>query len=401
MAFPGSLTYKRGVKDTDDVISQEKPLAIGDKIWMHDPTTNKVLGWILARQDSEPVYNHIFGHLEDAPFQNWVKFVGTTESSQGATGLVLDTGHGARVTTGSRIFWPRTEEIIRLTAAMSTDTTGAVARNFGRGNASTSLLAKGDYGLIITPAFEQGFTTGSGQSNSMAYKTFATTEISYPVSTTYVERAERSRGGDPFIRALNKAMKQSKDQMHGELLYGAYSSDDDTYTHPISTSQGLDNWISSYQYSANRISRLDMWDILLTWNTINKNGGLILCSTFMKARIAQWALERTEYLQGTEEDGITIERVKTPVGTFDIMEDDLLDQNEILAGMMYGIPNPGADGPRVQYHPLVENLNLDIRYNPISRDEVHSDEGEIYGVYGWEFFEEEMFWKVTGLDLAA
>jgi hypothetical protein len=72
---------------------------------------------------------------------------------------------------------------------------------------------------------------------------------------------------------------------------------------------------------------------------------------------------------------------------------DLFDQESYLMGTMFMIP-PG----QIEYHWLSHYEDLNIRYNPIARDEVHAKEGEIYGVYGWEFYEEEMFATVNGLE---
>ncbi|GAH15311.1 unnamed protein product, partial [marine sediment metagenome] len=116
MATPSDVTHKRGTRYTSDAISQEKPLDISNKIWMFDPNMNKALGWALINGVKRPVFNHIFGHLEDPPFPNWVEFAGADETSQLATGIVLKTGHGARLTLGSRVYWTRTKEIMRLDA---------------------------------------------------------------------------------------------------------------------------------------------------------------------------------------------------------------------------------------------------------------------------------------------
>ena len=389
-----AATFYRATKDTADVISQEKPLKIGNKIWMYDPNKNKALAHVLKTGRTQPTYQHIFGHLEDTPFANWVEFAGADESSQGTTGLVLTAGHGARVTTGSRIYWVRTKEIMRLTAAMSTDTTAAVARNFGRGTAA-SLLLHGDKGLILPPAFEQGFTTGLALSNARSYVSFATTEVSYPVAVTNIEQAERNRGGSPFETALAKSWKQSKDQMEGELFFGAKVDDTSTYSHPISASQGLSNFVSTHTYSANKISRMDLWDIIAEWD-VAEGEGVIMCSKQFKAMVTNWGMGKMIMDQDAKKDGMNISRILTPHGEFPLVVVDLFNEDPHLMGTVFFVPNG-----RVDYAPLIDNISLDIAYNPISRDEVHSKEGEIYGAYGWEFFEEEKFAKLEDLRFAA
>ena len=392
MATPSDVTHKRGTRYTSDAISQEKPLDISNKIWMFDPNKNKGLGWALINGRKRSVFNHIFGHLEDPPFPNWVEYAGADEASQAVTGIALKTGHGARLTLGSRVFWTRTKEIMRLDAVMSTDTTAGVTRNYGRGT-SADLLQTGDQGLIISPAFQQGFTMGLGLSQGMVYKNFATSEVSWPIQVAYVENVEQSRGGNPFIRALNKSLKAAKDQMEGELFFGA-KRDSTLSSAPITVSEGLDNYISTHSYTASTLSRMDLWDILTEWG----RDGAIMCSKAFRSLITGWAMSMTQYVQGTKEDGMVIDRIVCPAGTFDLVTIDLFDQDPYLMGTVYFVPKGG----HIAYCPLeFGGQSLDIKYNPVSRDEVHAKEGEVYGVYGWEFNEEEAFAKLTGLQLAA
>lgn len=400
--LPSQATFKRGKKDSQDIISQEKPLEIGNKIWMHNPNRNKFLGWALSQGKREPTTNRIFGHLEDTPFPNWVEFAGTDESSQATGGLVLGSGQGARVTIGSKIFWPRTGQIIRLAETMSTDTTQDVNRNWGRG-VSTDYLLKGDKGLILPPNFPEGFTTGAALSNAMKFKSFNCSEISYPVEVTNVENAERSRGGNPFERALSKVLKQVKEQQEAELLYSGQKTDNSNFDHPIGSADGIDNYISTHSYSASSLSRMDFFDIMTEWLSTNPEGGAIITSLAFKALITEWALQITQYTipvigsktggsLGLEIDQIVMQNGKK----IDIIDVDLMNQEPYLMGSFFCVPKG-----RIHYRPLIHYENLEPRYLPIKQDEIHSRKGEVYGVYGWEFFEEEMWAKFSGLTLAA
>lgn len=405
MSLPNQHTYVRGTKDTDDAISQEKPLAIGNKIWMHDPNRNTALRSALRDGTREPTDEHFFFHLEDAPFQNWVEFVGSDESSQDTTDLDFAAGAGTKLQLGSRIFIPRTKEIIRFTEDFDSDgiTSGDVGRNFGRGTATASLLKSGDQCLIIAPAHYQGFTMEEGLSNAMVLRTFATSEVSWPVQVANIENAERSRGGNPFKRALMKAIKQSKDQMEGELLFGGYKSVAQTSSaHPLTTSQGIQNFISTHDYSATTITRLDLWDILAEWTSLNPEGGAIWCSMAFKAMLAEWALQMTTItvdLHGNLAEGqigMEITKLQTPFGKFEIVAVDLFNQEPNLMGTVFFVPRG-----RIAYRPLIHYEDLDVGYVPVNRDEIHAKEGEVYGVYGWQFFEEEMWATLSGLQFAA
>lgn len=404
MALPSAVTYVKGMKDSEDVVSQEKPLELGDKIWMHDPNRNKGLAWLMRNGKTVPTKQSTFYHLEDVPFPSWVKYTGATESTQGATGLVFESGTNAKLGLGSRLYNTRTGEIMRFSAAFASSTTsGAVVRNTGAGS-STDYLYSGDILRIIPPAMEQGFEMQSGLSNPMVLKTFYTTEISYPVEVTNVEYAEEHRGGNSFKRALKKRIKQCKDQQEGEaFLGGSYSlSAGPTDSRVVKASEGALNWISTHAYTASTLSRMDLWDILAEWSAMNHEGGAILCSMAFKAMVTEWALDITTInvpIAGQKGEGVlglSVDRIRTPFGVYDLVDIDLFNQDPYLMGTVIFAPKG-----RVNYRPLKHYEDLDVRYVPVNQDEVHAHQGEIYGVYGWEFFEEEMWAKLTGLNFAA
>lgn len=402
MALPGSMTWIRGVRDTDDEISQGKPLDISSEIWMHNPNEHKAMSWFMSQSPAVPSHQRTFGHLEDAPNGNWIQYNGADESSsQGNTGLVFATGAGLKCGNGTRVINERDGQILLFTADFaSTTTSAAVTRNWGRG-ASTDYLVKGDKLHILPPSFPEGFTTGDGISNALYYKSFEMGEVSYPVKVTYVEEAERSRAGKPFERALGKTMTQVQDQMEAEIFLSGSTLDTSTFDHPAGSPEGLENYISTHVYSATKISRMDFFDILTEWQINNKVGGAIFCSLFFKNMVTEWALQNASYMipitgqGGPGVLGATIDKVKWTVGTFDLIDVDILNQSEYFAGKVFFCPYG-----RWSYRPLINaDENLDLRYNPISRDEVHSKEGELYGVYGYHPKEEEMWARIDGLQL--
>jgi len=393
---PSDTTATRGTRLTTVPASQELPLEISNKIWMYDPWVNKGLGWLLANGPKVKTEQEVYGHLEDSPFISHVEFVGATESSQGTSGLEFYSGQGARLTLGSRIYFPRTEEIIRLSAVMSTDTTGAVVRNDGRGVAATALLKTGDIGLVITPIFQEGFTTGLGVTDKMTYHSFYTEEVSFPLQMANIERGRTHRGGSTWKRQLSKVLKLAKKQMEGTAFFGG-SHATTLSSAPIRGTQGIEDFVSTNSYITNKISRMDLWDILLEWRLSMKGEAGLLCSLPFKSVVSRWALDKTVYRQGTKTDGVDIDQVTTPAGTFDLIDVDILNQDEYSIGKVFGIPKG-----HVAYRPFIgQGGNFDIRYYPINRDEVHAKEGEVYGIYGWHPKEEELFMKISGLELAA
>lgn len=394
--YPRDATGVRDARDTGDDIALDKPYQIGEKIWMFDPNMNKFLAWVLRNQapvdGDKSVYNHIFYHLEDAPWANWVKFVGTTETSQGVTGLVMASGHGARLTLGSRLYFPRTRQIIRLTAVMSTDTTGAVTRNFGRGVA-TDYLRKGDYGLIMAPSFEQGYTSPTGFSTGRQSKVFYTSIVDWPVEVTGTEYTEKMRGGNPFKRELRKAVKASKDQMEAELMIAGKVTTSGT-SHPLTASEGMDHFITSNVYNITKISRMDLWDIIGEWG----QEGAIVCGKSFRSMVTMWSMGQMIMDQDSKKDGMSIQNVLTPFGEFPLIEVDLLNQEPNMIGSVFFVPKR-----HIAYRPLVFDGNRDVKYEPIDvqgSQGIDKIKGHVWGEYGWEFFQEEMFAKIYGLQFS-
>lgn len=398
--LPGGLTLTRGQRDTGVEISQGKPLEISDEIWMYNPNERKALGWFLSQRTKQNSGRRTFGHLEDAPLSNWVQYTGADESSQNTTeagGFILDSESRTRVTVGTRVAFPDINEILRIKVALD-GSSGSVTRNWGRGT-SACLLKHGMKGHILPPSMIEGFTTGEGITNALYYKSFEMSEVSYPVQVTFPEEAEESRAGSPFERGLAKTIDQAKEQIQAELFFSAQKLDSSTFAHPAGSAEGLDNYISTHVYIAKKLSRMDFFDILTEWQMFNKIGGAIMCSLPFKNQVTQWAMDSTQYTVevGSNPDGTTfglvIDRVKWTVGEFDLIDVDLLNQHPNLLGRVYFCPVG-----HYSYRPLVgPRENLDIKYRPIERDEVHAHEGEIYGMYGHEFFEEERWAKLTGL----
>lgn len=388
--------FTRGLKTSNLEISQGKPLAIGEKIWMYERNRNQGLRWALRTGRTEPVDRVIFGHLERVPNPEWVTFAGANESSQGVTGLVLATGHGARITTGSRILWPRIKEIIRLDAVMATDTTGAVTRNYGRGNASTSLLKTGDKGLLLTPNFQEGFTVGAGITSALTYKSFAVEEVDWPVELSQKEASEKSYAGDPFARAVGDALRQSKNQMEA-TMYLSGQRNSTVGGVPITASEGVDNFVQTNVYSASYITRMDLWDIITELKSISPEGFSIHCSNAFINMVSGWGMDRVYYTQDTKVDGVNITGLRTPMGDFQLVPIDLFNQEPYLMGTVFFIPNG-----KISWRPLVGNgENNDIKYLPINIDNVMSKRGHIYGIGGWDFAEQETWGKLDGLQFAA
>lgn len=403
--LPNAATFVRGMKDTADVIAQDKPYEISNKVWVMDPNRNKLLAWAQANHGSEVSPQSVFGHFEETAFPNWVTFNGVDESSQQTTGdgdtgaLVFATGTNQLVQLGSRIFFPRTGEIIWLTADMTSSTVmSTVVRNFGRGTAAC-LLQTGDKGFILPPAHIEGFTVEEGLSGYGAYKYFYMTQTSYPVEVTDVEDNEFHLTGNPFNRALKKSWKQAADQQEGELIFSGSKLDTTSYAHPVRATQGFDNFITTNVFSANKLTRQDLWDLLAIWEGLNHDGGVIVCSRVVKYLINEWALERSTIpiqitgQKGEGQFGTSIDAVKTPGNTYPIIDVDLLGQEPYMAGTMFFIPNN-----RMKRRFL---NNMDTAYRPITQDEKHKRMGEITGMVGWQFFEEEMWMKLSGLNVAA
>jgi len=388
-----------GMRDTADKIAVSidplQPFTIGRDVYRYNPNRQQLLSWIMKKARSRPTETHIFGHSEKAPLPNWVKFTGSDESSQQTTGLTFENG-ATRLTRYNRIYVARTGEVIYLTAAMSGNNTGAVTRNHG--SSGTPLLRKDDKCKILLPLKMEGADMALGLTGGVVYKAFNTSIIEKPIQLTGTKAAERHLDGDPFLSALSDTWEDTQDQLESEFLFGAKVADD-TGAYPLHATEGYMNYISTHVYAlAGYMTRMDLWDILMTWKLWNKEGGAIATSGQIIHIINTMAFGKMIYTnQDMKADGINIDTVKTPAMTVDLVEIDLFGQEHNLMGIGLLIPNP-AKGQGIDYRPLVANDNRDIRYKPVNRDEKDAKEGMIHGEYGWEFFGEERNGVFTGVE---
>jgi hypothetical protein len=247
----------------------------------------------------------------------------------------------------------------------------------------------------MMPAFEEAFTTGLGLSNAKTSVTRYTTIISLPVQVGDTENAEIARAGNPFKIALQKTIKQGKDLMEGELIFSGYKVDSSSYAHPMTTSEGLANLISTNVYNAQYLSRMDLWSILAEYRG-KRFGGSFWCSGPFYAMITEMALDHATMDMSDKVYGMSIESILTPYGRYELDHVDLFDEDPYLIGNVFIVPNN-----HITYRPLVGYENLDIKYRPIYRDEIHAKEGELYGQYGWAYGPEEDYLRISGLRFAA
>jgi len=402
MALHKDVTFLRGMRDTYDAISQDRPLDISTDVSVFDPNMNQGLGYVLGKAGKLVASQRTFGHMEDVAARNWVEYNGTTEASQAVTALVFATGTWNLVGLGSRLKNTRTGEIIRIDADfVSTTTSVAVTRNFGAGT-SASLLYTGDKLAILPPAMFEGFETQEGYSHNTVYHSFEMTETSEPVDVSFVENATTLRSGNAFNTALSHAWKRTKDQKEIEMILSGSKLTSSGADGVVGASQGMDTYVSTNTFTATNISRLDLWDIIGIWKSFYKEpGGAIFCSHVVQAIISEWAWDRTQIevpisgQTGEGKIGTTITRVKTPWGEFDLVPIDILGQDPFLAGTLYFVPNP-ATHMKHRFLP-----GLDLQYRPIVKDDVHKKTAEIYGVTGWHFRNEEHWAKLSGWTVSA
>jgi len=397
MPFPKDATYTFDVRDTGDFtalsIDPAKPYELGPDLWRNKPHINVALSWAMSHGGTDPTKNHLFGHFEKAPLANWVEYIGDDEASQ-ATATVGIRDATLRLTNETRLFNPRTDEIIKVkTIGVVADQAATVIRHYGRGSA-TDYLKKGDLLLILPPGKVQGFTVGKGITGSKEFKQFATGIVDWPVSLTDTEASEFDVTGDPFQIALDDAWMQAKHQLESELIFGGKTAlTDSGDTEPSHTSEGLLNhintnvWIASHNFSWR-----DFCDALMEWQTIAKTPGVLLTS---KSFIYWLAAQKEGAVQVSQDDngiGVNVQYVRTPDGDFPLLEVEAMNEHPLLAGYCIGVP----DG-HIKYRPLVGHENLEIAYRPINLESVMRKTGHIYGQAGWEFMLEESFMVVRGV----
>ncbi len=397
MANPKDVYQWLGMTDTDDYgpavsIDPTQPFEIGPNIWKYKRMKHPFLSWMMKKAKHDPTKSIVFGHLEKPDLPSWIQFTGTTETVQGTTGLVFEDGE-TRLSKYSRI---RTEsdEVIHFTADfVATDTSAGCTRNVG--TSGTPFLVKGEWCKIIPPGIPEGSDMGKGPQGGKVYKKFYTGIVEWPVEMTGSKAAERANGADtndPFKEALGDALGQAQDQEESDLIWGAGHIDNSNHTYSLHTSTGLKTWIETNVWDVDgTITRLDFWDIIAEWYDKNPEGGAIVASGQLLRLLNNIAFQKVQYNQDLKSDGLNINSFTVPgVGTVDILKCDLLGQSIATMGTVLLIPATGHS-----YRPLI---GREVGYKPVVRDEKDVKAGHIHGERGWEFFGEERFGIVNGLE---
>lgn len=397
MALTNEVYHWLGVTDSNDdgpavSIDPTQPFTIGPDIWMYEKEKNQLLAWVMKNAKYDPTDTIMFGHLERPELPNWVQYDGTTETTQGVTSLTFVNG-ATRLSKYSRISTPNGEVILFTADFASTHVSAGVARN--QGTPGTPFLNKGDWCKIITPGIPEGSDMGKGPQGGVVFKNFYTGIVEWPVEMTASKAAEKANGArsnDPFKDALGFAWEQSQDQMQADFLWGAGQLDLTTHAYAQHTPTGLDSWIETNVWEVDGVlSRLDFWDIIAEWAMNTPEGGAIVASRQLLISLNNIAFQKVTYNQDFKSDGININSFTIPgVGTIDILVSSVLSEAPHVMGNMYLIPKKG-----ISYRPL---RSREVSYSPVVRDEKDVKAGHIHGEYGWEYFGEEKFGKVTGMN---
>lgn len=397
MALPKDVTVTMGTVSTDTrltaTLDPTQPFEISRDIRMWNPKKYQLLNYIFRIAPTIPTTASRFFHQEESHLTAWVKHIGVDEAgTQLTTDLLFENG-GKRLAKYSRIRTPLGENIL-FKADFDSDgyTSGDATRNFG--TSGTPDLKPGDMCKIMSTAFPENSTRGSGPVDIPLHKSFRTGIIREEVALSGTKAAEKFSYGDPFEHALNKTMDVAMDKLEAGLIYGAAVDDDSTYSEgPLHTWQGIDKFIATNRFSiAGLPSRQDFWNIVGAYRQFYKGKLALACSTNLKNHLCQMAFNKVVYDQDLTEDGIDIDTILTPSGRVTLLEVDMLSQAAQFAGEAFFIPDGNVD-----YRPLVGIEDRDIQYIPndgIRTTGVDTKFGTILGEIGLELYLEQEWCKL-------
>lgn len=385
-----------GAKDTDDYITNEKPINISHEIFKLNPDQNRFLSYVLEAATVEPTTQHNFSHLEKARNPQWVKYTGADESVQSASTIII--ANFGRLVGRMRLVVAETREVILVTAT-PTSSSVSISRNFG--TSGTPLLKTGYTMRIMTAAREQGGTMLDYRSFGKVEVSGGTTIMSLSLDMTGTASAEPLiDSADPFMEALTDQWMNAKAQTETELVFGARNADAvlSGGSHPTHTTQGLTGLISTHKYSFNgRMTRFDFWDLMdeLAKDNVQRNKPIrlaLVCSWKLLSVVSAWSLTDVRVSTNVKTDGLQITEIQTPRGTFDLVPVDLLSEDPAFEGLGFIV-----NRDNIVFRPLIGKEDRDIRYYPVNQDEVDSKQGQILGEYGWEYYHEESFAMLEGI----
>jgi|TARA_Y100000310_G_scaffold343311_1_gene450337 hypothetical protein len=340
--------------------------------------------------------NPEFDWFEDEPMPYWDAVNKSGGYTAGATSVVVD--NGSYFGTNDLLKFPRTGEVVRITAVSSNTLT--VSRSVG----STAAAALNDDEDVrkIGSAYSEGASAGTMKSTQKTKVLNYSQIFRSTFGATGTEQASELYWGDDrqqerFERGVDHAL-----DIEAAFLFGEKNEDTSGST-PIRTTGGVVEFISTNSTAVNGFLDMDTFDKALRdgFRYNSKKGRpmkWLFASAVVNGAINNWGRDVLQTVPLESTFGVHVKKYANAHGSVMIIEHRLLEDNPLTAGAqsaVYGGYAIGVDpqSPRYRY---LKGRDTKLRRN-IQANDADAWQDEYLTEAGLEFKSEKWNFLLTGV----
>ena len=196
---------------------------------------------------SVPTKRTEFEHAEYTEIPGTVQVNGTINS--GATALVVDSGHAARVPINAVLWSPDSDEMVYVSARDTSTDTLTITRGFA---STTAAELTDNYVLTILEGYEEGVEFSEGATDTPSLKTNYVQEIETEISASWIQMAEAEETEADWDFQNERAFIRHKEKQERVFLFGKKNLGTGTQGKRIFRSGGIYQTVLANAAAANR-----------------------------------------------------------------------------------------------------------------------------------------------------
>ena len=341
----------------------------------------------------EPVDNTTYKHLEDEKIPDWVEVTAADST------YTLTIANYTRLLKDDLLYNPRTgRRLIVYSLASATAVVCYIAGSI------TTANAVGDKLLIYSAAGEEGDDARTAISTKKSLKTNYTQWLRHTSAVTWDEADIKQYATDKDrLYQIDQITTRHKEEQAYTFWFGVADSDVATtgQTFDQRTTGGMDSTIKSNVWAVpnGHMVRPGLFEFLGELLQYNKDAAqLYMACSFRTINIVSgWGLDllQTRFEDDGKPFGMEFPSIRLGGKKLVFVHEPVFDEEEHLQGTAYVY-----DLGKCLYRPFIGNENRDTKLYPnIKTDnnpQIYTD--EIATHFGFEFFLEPAFGKITGIE---
>lgn len=358
-------TLITGQSATNDVLAAELVIDMDTRVFAYDPPNNPYTRIFTKRLKSRPAKQTTVRWMEDEPRPYWDTFAEAVDNSETA----IDVTNGAYWQIGDLLKVPSSDEVMRVTGKVSTNTLQVVRGYMGSATAASS----GESILNLRTAQMEGDVSPEAIATLKVEKTNYTQIWKTPVHITNTNDAVAHYHGSEFDYQLRKAGEEHGRAMEEAALHGRKKEDTASAANPIRAAGGIDEHITTNVLSAGgTLTESEFRDWLGDCFRYRVSAGgrgakLLLAGQPLINTINSWGLNKLQLNSTASQTyGMDISTYEAGFGRVEVIYHPLLEQGYNGTGYLIdpdgtmfrplratklhmNIQDPGEDGRKHEY----------------------------------------------------